>query len=120
MERIGNTNTEFFSSTSHDDVHSGTPLSEPLGSVNGNIEAIDQTSGSNDRIVGMLESVGIPRSTSENVIRALNSPKVRDTRRKVTGYVREHPAQVLGALTAVAALGTGLAVRKSRRKRVTF
>lgn len=120
MERIGSgTNTEFFATTTPNDLASGSPLSEPIGDSTSNLDN-SAPNASNDRIAGMLESVGIPRSTTENVMRAVNSPRVQETSRKVTSYVRRHPAQVLGALSAVAAIGTGLAVMKSRRNRVAF
>lgn len=120
MERVGTgTNTDFFSSTSHDDLHSGSPLSEPLGASTGDTN-LSGRSTSNERIVGMLESVGIPRSTSENVLRAVSSPRVKETGRKVTTYAKRHPVQILGAVSAVAAIGTGLAMMKSRRNRPAF
>lgn len=119
MERLNTTeNPDFFANTGEDRHQSTPPLSESLGSVRG--DQLTEPPAGNGRMIDMLESVGVPRRTSENIMNAINSPRVKEKTRQVQDYVRSHPAQVLGTISAVAAGAAGILIARSRRASSIF
>lgn len=93
--------------------HATPALREPMGSMT-EVKTPEDTSG-NGKLAGMLTTLGISNAMSQKLAGAINSPQVRKGAARAGRYVKTHPAQVAGAVAAVAAGIIGMKMISRRR-----